>query len=245
MAAKLLLCISADQATVAVWQGRRLAGCKRFGNDEAGWAAFSNFLRAARGIPIHIMVDSVDEDYRFETLPHARGRDRVEMVGRKLKQLYHGTSYHSCSLQDRGTGKRKDDRYLFAALTDPDLLSPWLRAVESNGLPVAGVYPLPMVTTSLLELLRLKHTNLLIVTKNTAGVRQTFFKDLKFRISRLTPLRDATGVADQYYADEISNTRMYLDALTVTHVDDTLQLLILDQDDSLAGLPAAIMRGRP
>jgi len=76
-------------------------------------------------------------------------------------------------------------------------------------------------------------------------VRQTFFKNLKFRISRLTPLGDATGIADQYYADEVSNTRMYLDALTVTHVDDTLQVVILDQDDSLAGLPAAIARGRP
>ncbi|MGH8758076.1 MAG: hypothetical protein ACREVW_00950 [Burkholderiales bacterium] len=245
MTVKLLLCVSADQATAALWQGRHFAGCRRFDNDENGWIAFSNYLRAGRGIPMHIMVDSVDEDYRFETLPHAMGRDRAEMVGRKLKQLYRGTSYYSSSLQERGAGKRKDDRYLFAALTDPELLSPWLRATESNGLPVAGVYPLPMVTTSLIERLRLKHTNLLIVTKNTAGVRQTFFKNLKFRISRLTPLRDATGVADQYYADEISNTRMYLDALTVTHVDDTLQLLILDQDDSLAGLPAAIVRGRP
>jgi hypothetical protein len=131
MATKLLLCISADQATVAVWQGRRLAGCKRFGNDEAGWAAFSNFLRAARGIPIHIMVDSVDEDYRFETLPHARGRDRVEMVGRKLKQLYHGTSYHSCSLQERGAGSARTTATCRSA-TDPDLLSPWLRAIDST-----------------------------------------------------------------------------------------------------------------
>jgi hypothetical protein len=245
MAVKLLLCVSADQATAALWQGRILAGCRRFDNDENGWIAFGNFLRAGRGIPIHIMVDSVDEDFRFESLPHARGRDRAEMVGRKLKQLYRGTSYSSSSLQERGAGKRKDDRYLFAALTNPELLSPWLRAIDSNGVPVAGVYPLPMVTTSLIERLRLKHTNLLIVTKNTAGVRQTFFKDLKFRISRLTPLGDATGIADQYYADEVGNTRMYLDALTVTHVDDTLQVVILDQDDSLAGLPAAIARGRP
>src|SRR6266850_1546439 len=245
MAAKLLLCISADQATVASWRGRRLVGCKRFSNDEAGWNAFSNFLRAARGIPIHIMVDSVDEDYRFETLPHTTGRDRAQMVGRKLKQLYRGTSYYSYSLQERSAGKRKDDRYLFAALTNPELLSPWLHAIDVNGLPVAGVYPLPMVSASLIERLRLKHANLLIVTKNTAGVRQTFFKDLKFRISRLTPLRDAADVADQYHADEVSNTRMYLDALTVTHVDDMLQIVILDQNDSLAGLPAAVARGRP
>ena len=245
MAAKLLLCVSADQATAALWQGRRLTRCRRFDNDERGWIAFSNFLLAGRGIPIHIMVDSVDEDYRFESLPHARGRDRTQMVGRKLKQLYRGTSYFSSSLQERGAGRRKDDRYLFAALTNPELLSPWLRAIDSNGVPVAGVYPLPMVTTSLIERLRLKHTNLLIVTKNNAGVRQTFFKDLKFRISRLTPLGEATGVADKYYADEVGNTRMYLDALTVTHVDDALQVVILDQDDSLAGLPAAIARGRP
>ena len=228
-----------------MWQGRRLSGCRRFDNDENGWIAFGNYLRAGRGIPIRIMVDSVDEDYRFESLPHAKGSDRSQMVGRKLKQLYRGTTYYSASLQERGAGKRKDDRYLFAALTNSELLSPWLRAIDFNGVPVAGVYPLPMVTTSLVERLRLKNTNLLIVTKNSAGVRQTFFKDLKFRISRLTPLGDATGIADQYYADEVSNTRMYLDALTVTHVDDTLQVVILDQDDSLAGLPAAIARGRP
>jgi len=245
MAAKLLLCISADQATVAVWRKRALTACSRFNNDEQGWAAFSNYLRAARGLPVYIMVDTVDEDFRFETLPHARGRERMQMVGRKLKQLYRGTPYFSWSLEERATGRRRDDRYLFTALTDPDVLGPWLKAIEFNGLPVAGLYPLAMVSISVVERLRLKQTNLLIVTKNSSGVRQTFFKDNKFRISRLTPLHETGGVADQHYADEVANTRMYLDALTVTHVDDALTVVILDQDDSLGGLPAAIARGRP
>jgi hypothetical protein len=169
----------------------------------------------------------------------------MQLVGRKLKQLYRGTPYCSWSLQERASGKRRDDRYLFTALTNPDVLGQWLRAIESNGLPVAGLYPLPIVTVSLIERLRLKQTNLLVVTKNNAGFRQTFFKNLKFRISRLTPLRGRGGVADQHYADEVANTRMYLDALTVTHVDDMLTVVILDQDDSLGGLPAAIARGRP
>ena len=245
MGLKILVCISADQATVGLWKGRRLAGCKRFDNDEAGWNAFNNYLIAARGATAYVMADTVDEDYRFETLPHAKGRDRKEMVARKLKQLYRGTSYYSYSLQSREADKRKDDRYLFAAFTSPELLSPWLKAINSQGLPVAGVYSLPMVSVSLLGHLKLKHANLLVVTKGSAGVRQTFFKDLIFRISRLTPLRETVESADQYYADEVSNTRMYLDALTITHVDDTLQVVILDLDDSLAGLPAAISRGRP
>lgn len=245
MTQKILVCVSADQATVGLWKGRKLAACKRFDNDAAGWNAFNNYLIAARGDTAYVMADTVDEDYRFETLPHAKGKDRNEMVARKLKQLYRGTSYYSYSLQSREADKRKDDRYLFAAFTSPELLSPWLKAINSQGLPVAGVYSLPMVSVSLLGHLKLKHSNLLVVTKGSAGVRQTFFKDLKFRISRLTPLREMVESADQYYADEVSNTRMYLDALTITHVDDTLQVVVLDQDDSLVGLPAAISRGRP
>jgi len=245
MAAKLLLCVSNDRATVAVWRRRRLLSCTGFENNEAGWIAFGNFLGGARGMPIHIIVDTVDEDFRFETLPHIRGRERTEMVGRKLKQLYRTTPYYSYALQDRETGKRRDDRYLFAALTNPDLLIPWLRAIEAGKLPISGIYPLALVSAALIERLKLNHPDLLIISKNSAGLRQTFFKNLKFRISRLTPLREATDVADQHYADEIANTRMYLDALTVTHVDDTLELVILDQDGSLSGLPAAIMRGRP
>lgn len=245
MAAKLLLCLSADQATVAVWRGHRLSACHRFDNNESGWTAFGDFLRSARGLPVHIVVDTVDEDFRFETLPHVRGRDRTEMVGRKLKQIYRNTPYCSYALPERETGKRRDDRYLFAALTNPELLDPWLRAIDSRGMPVSGIYPLPMVTVTLIEHLRLKHPNLLIVTKNSAGLRQTFFKELKFRISRLTPLRGTPEAADQYYADEVNNTRIYLDALTVTHVDDVVQVVLLDQNDSLAGLSAAIAQGRP
>jgi hypothetical protein len=245
MANKILICVSADQATMGLWKGRRLTGCRTFANDEAGWNAFNAHLAAAHGTVAYVMADTVDEDYRFETLPHAKGGDRAEMVARKLKQLYRGTTYFSYSLQNREAGKRKDDRYLFAALTSPELLSPWLKAINSQALPVAGVYSLPMVSASLIGHLKTRHADLLVVSKGAAGVRQTYFKDLKFRISRLTPLREMDEAADQYYADEVSNTRMYLDALTITHVDDTLHVVVLDQDDSLGGLPAAISRGRP
>lgn len=245
MAAKLLLSVSNDQATVAKWRRRRLNDCERFDNNDRGWAAFAAYLEGVHGMPVHVIVDTVEEDFRFETLPHIRGRDRAEMVDRKLKQLYRATNYFSYALEDRESGKRRDDRYLFAALTNPEVLVPWLRAIEAASLPVSGIYPAALVSASLVERLKLKHPNLLVISKNAAGLRQTFFKQTKFRISRLTPLGSGTDSAEQHYADEISNTRMYLDALTVTHVDDTLEIVIVDQDGSLSGLPAAVTRGRP
>ncbi len=245
MAAKLLLCVSSDQATAAVWRRQRLESIRRFPAGEQGWNGFAGFLRSVKGLPISFLVDVLDEDYRFETLPRAGGGERAQMVARKLRQLYRSTAFSAASLQERSTGKRGDDRYLFAALTNPEIVSPWLRIVQQNGVPVAGVHLLPMVALGLVDRLKLKQADVLLVTKGSAGLRQTFCKHSRFRVSRLTPLRGGSTPAVDFYAQEIANTRMYLDALTVTHVDNIVPVVILDPDGSLASLPDAIARERP
>ncbi|HWQ38588.1 MAG TPA: hypothetical protein VNM24_08265 [Burkholderiales bacterium] len=245
MAAKLLLSVTEEGATAAVWRSRRLELIRAFDNSQEGLAAFAAYLRGIKGLPVRIVVDTIDEDYRFETLPHASGSDRAQLVARKLRQLYRSTAFAACQLQERVAGKRREDRYLFAAITDPELLLPWLRVIERLHVPVAGIHPLPIITLSLIERFKLKHPNLLLVSKNKAGLRQTFCKNLRFRISRLTAARTGSAPADAYYAEEIGNTRMYLDALTVTHVDDTVTVVIFDHDATLSGIPGVLARERP
>ena len=188
-----------------------------------GQAGFKEYLAQFPDVPVHIMVDAVEEDYRFETLPHAIGSDRADMVSRKLKQHYRNTPYMSAWLLGRDSGKRRDDRYLFSALTNPELLGDWLQAVVARGLPVAGIYLLPMVTAGLLDKLDVKATNLLVVAQHAGGLRLTFFRDRQFRLSRLT--RGDSGKAEnrtRYFTDEISNTRLYLHALRTMTLDEQL-----------------------
>ncbi|NIO40165.1 MAG: hypothetical protein GTO41_08205, partial [Burkholderiales bacterium] len=130
-------------------------------------------------------------------------------------------------------------------VTRPELLAPWLRVINALAVPITGIYMLPVVTLSIADRLDIKRPNLLIVSKNESGLRQTFCKDGKLRVSRLTPPRDDSDQSTAFYAEEINSTRMYLDALTVTHVDDILTVLILDQDGSLANLRGAITDHRP
>ena len=245
MARKLVLCASSFHLTAGLWTGRRISAVHRFDAGDDDQPAFANFLRAASGVPVYLMADTVDEDYRFETLPHTYGKDRRDMVERKLKQLYRSTPFYGASLSDREAGKRRDDRYLFAALTNPAVFDPWLRIIVASGLPIAGIFPVPMVSMGLVKKFELKEPNLLLVSKHEAGVRQTFVKNQSFRISRLTPLRasGATSNLDSC-AEEIRNTRMYLDALNVTHVDDILHVVIIDQDGSLAPLTQMVLSGR-
>jgi hypothetical protein len=243
VAAKLLICVSASQATASVWTRGHLTRLEALRNDASGWSEFGHFLRVHRGVPAHLVVDTVKEDYRFETLPHTFGRDREEMVQRKLKQLYRSTPYYAASKQGQIKGKRNEDQYLFSALTSPDLLDSWLKVIEVNQTPLAAIYLLPTVSELLLTRLKMTAGNVLMITHQAGGVRQSFFREQKLRLSRLTPFESGTRV--QYakgYAEEISNTRFYLDSLRICPLDEALTVLVLDQDGSLSELPPLITK---
>src|ERR1700716_1415880 len=170
MADKLLISVSAIQVSAARWHGGRLGACTIFENSDAGLAAFKDYLEQGPRLPAQMMVDAVEEDYRFESLPHSFGSDRSEMIARKLKQHYRNTQFCSARMQGRDPGKRRDDRYLFCALTNPELITNWLQAVVERELPVAGIYLLPTVSAVLIEKLKLKQTNLLVVSIHGAGL---------------------------------------------------------------------------
>ena len=245
MADKLLISDSATQVSIARWHGGRFGRCDVFENSDVGLTAFKDHLGQIRSAPVHMMVDAVEEDYRFESLPHSFGGERTEMVNRKLKQHYRNSPYCSARMQGRDTGKRRDDRYLFCALTNPDLIAAWVQAVNERGLPIAGIYLLPTVSQGLVEKLEIKHVNLLVVSIHSSGTRLTFFREQKLRVSRLARIDLGGPQAIKGYAEEISNTRLYLHAMRVMTLDEQLSLLIVDREDTLKELAQAIGRDNP
>jgi hypothetical protein len=239
MADKILLCISATQAVAAHQRGRSLTRCEIFSANEEGLAAFDAFLDGAGTALVYAAVDSVEEDYRFETLPHATGSDRAGMLDRKLKQYYRNSPYATAIARGRVGDKRRDDRYLFAALTNPALIDPWLAAIARRGLPVAGIYLASMLAAPLVRKTGHDLSHVLVAAPHGAGLRLTFFKDGEFCVSRLS--RGATGAAPdgdmaRAFATEISNTRLYLSSLHLDTLDEPLKVLLLDRDDSLGAV---------
>jgi hypothetical protein len=149
-------------------------------------------------------------------------------------------------LQGREAAKRRDDRYLFSALTNPEILGDWLRFIGAQDLPLAAVYLLPMVSVCLLETLQVKAANLLLAAQHSGGLRLTFFRDRQFRLSRLTRGDGAKGVDPvKLFAGEISNTRLYLHALRTATLDEHLTVLLLDRNDELEHVAAAITHENP
>ncbi len=241
---RLLLCVGSAQATLGHWRGNRLVGCETFASDEDGLRRLGIALAADRRLSIQALVDAVEEDYRAELLPHVGGSERTAMVQRRLRQLYRTSPYHAAVRQGRQADQRRDDRYLFAALTNADLFAPWAEVIEQAGIAFAGLYLLPLVMTSLAERLGIDRAPTLVITATASGLRQTFIEDGQLRVSRLTPL--ARSAADHggidMLVEEVGNTRLYLEALKLRGRDDPLSVTLVDIDDSLQAAATALER---
>jgi hypothetical protein len=226
MISKIVICVTSRQATVGVWRLKRVQSCAAFANDVSGHAEFGRFLQQHPNVPVYLIVDTVEEDFRLETLPHATGGARQEMVERKLNQLYRSTTYRTAQFVGREPDKRRDDRFLLMSLTNPEIIAPWLAVLEELHAPLAGVYLQPSVSQLLIKTLKLKTPDLLLMTKGSAGLRQSYFSGANLRISRLTPLNGMDEhQVEQFYVNETEKTRLYLISLRVITRESRLQLV--------------------
>ena len=243
MRTSIILCISARQATAGLWRWRRFASCATFADDETGHAALRQFLHTHRNASVRLMVDTAEEDYRLETLPHVRGNARKEMVERKLGQLYRHTGYRTGHLVGREPDRRRDDRYLFMALTNANLIAPWLKILEDSQSPLAGIHLLPVVSPLLLQTLDIESTELLLMTRQNAGLRQTYIRDGIPQLSRLTSLAgmDERQI-EELHVSEAEKTLLYLSNLHATAPRSRLHLVFPGTGPSGAELAQRLER---
>jgi len=237
MAAKLLVYVSASGASATVTRGGKVNAPMHFTTDAEGIAAFRDIISIHPSRPAFIVVDATEEDYRFETLPHASGADREQMVGRKLRQHYRNTPYSMAQLVGRDSEKRRDDRFLFCALTNPEVIKPWLDVLTAAEQPIGGLFLLPLVLCRLVGGIAPKVANLLTISVLPSGIRLSFFRDGDFRLSRLSRADAAPGTLARAISEEVSNTRLYLHALRVATLDEPVSLLLLDHADQLGNFP--------
>lgn len=245
MAAKLLVYLSTAGAVATRTRGGRIVDLERFGNDEAGIESFRQYAVVNNSAPAFILVDAIEEDYRFETLPHASGSDRDQMVERKLRQHYRTTPFNSAHLVGRDSAKRRDDRFLFCALTNPDLIAPWLAVLTEAQHPVGGVFLLPLVISQLTAALEPKATNLLTAGTLETGLRLAFFREGAFRLSRLSRADTTVNGLPRAILDEITNTRLYLHALRAATLDEPVTVILLDHADALESTVQLIQAESP
>ncbi|MCB1743616.1 MAG: hypothetical protein KDK91_24790, partial [Gammaproteobacteria bacterium] len=200
-----------------------------FNADEEGLRNFSRYLDQFPREPAYILVDFVEEEFREDTVPHVFGRDRQAVVQNKLNRMFRDASYATAMFQERERSGRRDDRLLFTALIRPELLAPWISAIDKYKVPLAGVYSLPLVSGALLKRLKVTASHVVIVSlQSSGGLRQTFFLEGRLKISRLALLGDLRPErAAPVLLSEIERLRRYLNSLRLLPLNGPLDVYFL------------------
>ena len=212
-----------------VTRGTRIVSRREFAVSGAGATEFERYLAGMADVPTHIFTDLAEEDFRLDTIPHVGKRDREAILNRKLAQIFRNTPYRHALLQGREAEGRRDDRVIYTAITNPEVLRPWLEIIERLKVPLAGIHSAAVFSSVLLEELDLLFPHTLLVTFTPGdAMRQTYFRDREIKFSRLTPIDLEEGqTLGTMIAEETTRTWQYLDSLRHFAPDDRLEVCIL------------------
>lgn len=221
---------------VYVVKNKVLTKVRHFQTNEEGAHQFAVYLRQDLKTPIAWLVDTIQEEYQINFLPHVWGQDRHNLLKLKMRRLFEYTPYTYATTQGREAQGRRDDRVLFIALSNPALLQFWLDIVLFHKVPIVGIYSPPLLSQRLLRFLPpAPHTLLVthtpqISAHSVQGLRQSFFLQQKLQLSRLIPLdtNDPTGYAN-YIITQIIKTQRYLESARTLPANSTLSVMILSQ----------------
>jgi len=210
-------------------RGKRIVMRREFAVSGAGAAQFERYLAALADVPTHIFTDLTEEDFRLDTVPHVGARDREAIVERKLTQMFRNVPYRHAQLQGRESEGRRDDRVLYTAVTNPEVLRPWLEVIERLKIPLAGIHSAAVFSAVLLEELDLAFPHTLLVTFTPGeAMRQTYLREREIKFSRLTPVDLEPGqTLGGMIAEETTRTWQYLDSLRHFATDDRLEVCVM------------------
>jgi len=224
-----VLFLSTHKAAVYHWHKGEMGSSFLFDVNQEGRESFERYLRDTPNIPMHILVDVFDEEYKRDSIPHVFGSDRQAILKRKQQRLFHDTSYCYAEVQGREEAGRRDDRIFFSAITNPDVIRPWVVLLDRHKVPLAGINSLPLYTQDILESFTSPSNQILVVSlQSISGLRQTFFYKNEFRISRLVQMpRYGTASYAPYIRDEVEKIIRYLNSLRLTSEDSPLDVYFL------------------
>jgi len=190
--------------------------------------------------PVYCLLDSIYEEYRVVVLPHVFGKDKKNLIERKKRRLFENKTYTYAVTQGRETFGRRDDKMLFTALNNTEILESWINILQINQIPLAGIYSVPLLSENLLNYLPKTPYTLLVAptpqisAHSPLALRQSFFAHQKIQLSRLIPMdaQQAPEYAKNLIA-QVIRMQQYLSNAQLLPQTHILSVIILSESHYL------------
>jgi hypothetical protein len=227
---KRLCYFTSQRVTAYLWRRGDLQKEGVFDMNEKGVAEFSRYVAGAPGSLFYVLADVVEEDFFQENIPYVRGADRRALLARKLAQRYRDASLAlPLSLGSEIHAGRREERILYMSFTNTHQFQPWLEALRSNDARVAGVFSVALVAAQTGKRLGFKGRRYLMVSRQQAGLRQSYIENGRIRFSRLgrVDFSDPRALAQDYAAESLRIQQYLVNTRILPREGPALDVLVL------------------
>ena len=143
--------------------------CHVYADDEAGRASvYARLMKQPDHWPLHVVVDTAEEQFRHELLPAVNSADRKRLLDRLQRKLFPQMTHGTCLRHGRLA--------CVSTLGAMARFTPWLALLKN--LPVAGLYTPPLLSAAWLRRSGLDKGCVLLISIHTlSDLRQSVFID--------------------------------------------------------------------
>ncbi|MBV1882477.1 MAG: hypothetical protein KUG82_12640 [Pseudomonadales bacterium] len=206
-----------------------------------GYEKFGEYLEKTKDIPTKFLLDIIEEDFKQDSIPKLRGKDRLAVVERFEARLFRGAEYTSAITQGKDSDNKHKEQMLFSSVMNPEILTPWMEKLIHFEVPLVGIWSVPLIVVKLLPHFKIKTQHSLIISQQVpSSLRQSFYENGKLIFSRQSKIKfDLREVHDAVsytvlLANEIEHTEHYLINHRLVRADEKISVCCLVRDDFVA-----------
>jgi len=225
------------QQALVVYQLTRhsVVEVERFSNSDEGFLRFSAHLENAADEPGAMLIDVIEEEFSTDSVPRVSKGDRNSLLARRLRKRFSRTPYRTSIELPRDRNKEGDGQpVLYAAITNPELVDPWLNILEQYKTPLTGVYSVALMGAEFLKAKvgKIPRHALLLSIHQKKRLRLVFIdrgQVVSARLSRvISPDREEF---DGSLVAEVSQSRKYLERARHLQASDPLDVYFVADAD--------------
>lgn len=240
MITRRLLYLDTHRLSAFLWQRGSLIAEGSFEANGEDLARFSEYLRRHGRSHFELLANVAEEGYQIEVIPYLQGADRRTLIERKIGQVFFGTSLATSVALGYEKGKRKNERILLTALTNPGHFEPWLAALRTAEAPLQGLYTIAQVGAALLRRLGPLPERCVLLTMQDHSIRESFVVNGIAQFSRMAPLYDSSGAGiAAAFAAEAPKLHQYLIGQRLIGRSEPLAVFVFAHPDTMAAIQGA------
>ncbi len=240
MISRRLLYLDTQRLTAYAWQQGKLQPEGVFEMRPEEYPRFTDYLRAHPKSHFQMLANVAEEGHELETIPFLQGADRRALITRRLGQHFLGSPLAMATSLGYEKDKRKNEKLLLSALTNPAHFDPWIKALQEADAPLAGIYTVAQMGGPLLKKLGKAGGRALLLTYQDHSIRESYLVDGQPLFSRMAPLFDSSiaGIASRFAA-EATKLHQYLVAQRHFRRSEPIPVYVLAHPQAVAAVRQA------